>query len=122
MHHLFHLADSSLSALPRNADPINTMLSRARHRAKKADIPFALSRTDIAIPEQCPVLGITLTHKLGTRGAAVYSPSLDRMVPQLGYVPGNVRVISHRANLLKNDASLEELQLVLADLERIACR
>jgi hypothetical protein len=31
------------------------------------------------------------------------------MNPELGYVPGNVAVISRKANLMKNDASSEEL-------------
>ena len=43
-------------------------------------------------------------------------PSLDRIDGAKGYVKGNVRVISHRANMLKNDATIEELELVLKDL------
>jgi hypothetical protein len=38
------------------------------------------------------------------------SPSLDRVDPRKGYVPGNVRVISDRANRLKGDRSLSEIQ------------
>ena len=38
------------------------------------------------------------------------SPSLDRIVPDRGYVPGNVRVVSDRANRLKGDRNLEELR------------
>lgn len=47
------------------------------------------------------------------------SPSLDRIVPERGYVAGNLRVISNRANTLKNNATIDEMRLVLADLERI---
>lgn len=38
--------------------------------------------------------------------------SLDRIVPSLGYVPGNVAVISHRANRIKSDATADELRAV----------
>lgn len=46
------------------------------------------------------------------------SPSLDRIDSSKGYVKGNVRVISARANMLKNNATVEELTLVLKDLKR----
>lgn len=34
-----------------------------------------------------------------------------------GYVPGNIRVISNRANLLKSDATVEELRKVIDYME-----
>lgn len=46
------------------------------------------------------------------------SPTLDKIIPALGYVPGNVWVISHRANTIKSDASLEELKTLTANLEK----
>jgi hypothetical protein len=45
------------------------------------------------------------------------SPSLDRIVPELGYVKGNVRVISDRANRIKRDATLEELRAIVKYVE-----
>lgn len=40
------------------------------------------------------------------------SPTLDRIVPDKGYVRENVWVISGRANRIKNDATIEELELI----------
>jgi hypothetical protein len=40
--------------------------------------------------------------------------SLDRIKNSRGYVPGNVLVISLRANLLKGQATLAELQKIAA--------
>lgn len=94
----------------RRIDPIGHMLSRSRSRAKRRGIDFTLSRNDITIPEFCPVLGIKL--QVGQENWA-NSPSLDRLDPALGYIPENVRVISRRANLIKNNASLDELKLLL---------
>ena len=42
---------------------------------------------------------------------------IDRIDSSKGYVKGNVRVISKRANTLKNNATIEELELVLKDLK-----
>src|SRR5260370_41742151 len=72
------------------------MLLSARHRAKVGGIPFNITREDITIPEFCPVLGIKLES--GTRQEHESSPSLDRVRPELGYIKGNVMVISHKAN------------------------
>ncbi len=44
--------------------------------------------------------------------------TLDRVVPSLGYVKGNVRVISFRANRLKNNATIDEIRAILAYMER----
>ena len=40
------------------------------------------------------------------------SPSLDRIVPELGYVTSNVRVISWRANAIKRNACADEIEAV----------
>lgn len=92
------------------------MCTSAKQRAQKKDIPFDITPADIIVPTHCPILGIPIVldaDKLPEAG----SPSLDRLIPELGYVVGNINVISHRANLLKSDATLEESQRVTAWLE-----
>jgi hypothetical protein len=88
------------------------MLANARRRAKKFGVPFSLAPDDIIIPEVCPVLGMSLAVNSGKLGPC--SPSLDRIKPELGYVPGNIQVLSARANVMKNDATPEQL-LAFAD-------
>jgi hypothetical protein len=107
--------------LRENSKIESRMLSRCKNRAKKNGIPFDLTVEDIIIPNVCPVLGIKLIPKImeGRKGYYPDSPSLDRIDPSLGYIKGNVRVISARANLLKNDATVAELRLVLLDLEKL---
>lgn len=87
------------------------MLEAAKARAKRKKIPFALDVTDITIPSHCPVLGIEL--KAGNGFYTDSSPSLDRFKPELGYVKGNVNVISLRANKIKNDATIAEFEKIL---------
>jgi hypothetical protein len=88
------------------------MLRSARSRAKRANVPFNLIAADIVIPDICPVLGIKVFSVPGASGwrNQNHAPSLDRKVPHLGYVKGNIEVISNRANILKSDASPEELR------------
>ena len=47
------------------------------------------------------------------------SPTLDRIVPSLGYVPGNVVVISHKANSIKSNATAAEIRAVADWLDDI---
>lgn len=91
-------------------------LSRVRRRAAELGVPFDVGPEDFNVPSKCPVLGIVLTFGGGQRDSA---PSVDRIVPAKGYVKGNVRIISMKANRIKNDATVEELQLVLEDLRRL---
>jgi len=88
----------------------NYIVMKTRERAKKAGIPHDITKDDIVIPDVCPVLGIEIKPSDGK--ASPNSPSLDRLVPELGYVKGNVQVISHRANFLKNNGTPDELMAV----------
>lgn len=95
----------------RAAHPEKYLLWGARDRAKSKGLPFNLELEDIFIPELCPVFNKPLKVNEGGRSHNPYSPSLDRVIPSLGYVKGNVQVISLRANKMKSDASFEELKL-----------
>ena len=92
------------------------ILQRARRRAKQKGLLCTITLKDIKIPLRCPVLGILLERQ-GTKNRAA-APSLDRLRPHLGYVPGNVCVISYKANTIKNNATLEELEKVTAWVRR----
>lgn len=91
------------------------LCARAKVRAAIRGIPFALTAADIAVSDACPVFGTPLVF--GGANGRDNSPSLDRIDPALGYVPGNVRVISYRANRIRSDASLAELRAFVAFLE-----
>lgn len=96
----------------RREDPVRHMLYDAKKRAKRKGLEFDLVAEDIVVPDYCPVLGIELFFGEGFR--TQHSPSLDRFDNCLGYTKDNVRVISYRANSLKNDATLVELQKIVA--------
>lgn len=94
------------------------LIKAAKGRAKAKGIPFTITEKDIEVPTMCPALNIPLDRT--ARKGVFNSLTLDRIVPERGYVPGNVRVISCRANRIKSDASLAELELLAAYVRREA--
>jgi hypothetical protein len=84
------------------------MYTRIKTKAKKYQIPFNLEKSDIIIPECCPVFNVPFV--VGEKSP--WNPSLDRIDPTKGYVKGNVVVISVRANSIKNDATPAELRRI----------
>jgi len=115
---LYKERDRVLAKLSRRDDPVRHMLYDAKKRAKRKGITFDLEWDDLTIPENCPVLGIPLF--IGDGGRSANSPSLDRFDNNLGYTKDNVRIISLRANALKNDATVEEMRLILAYMEGVS--
>ena len=81
------------------------MLYNAKRRAKNKGVPFELTFDDIEIPETCPYCEKTLV--IG--GAHSDAPSLDRLIPELGYVPENVHVACVRCNQLCSDMTPEDM-------------
>lgn len=96
----------------RRLDPALELWRLARKRARDKGLPFDIGVEDVAVPVVCPVLGIALRWGCSKRQLD-HSPTVDRMIPELGYVKGNVCVISWRANRVKSDATLGELEAVV---------
>lgn len=88
-------------------DAIGVLLSNSRQRAKRSGIEHTLTREDIVIPDVCPVFGIELKRE--DRDTWMHAPSIDRIDNTRGYVPDNIIVVSRRANILKRDATPDEL-------------
>lgn len=113
----FH--EAKRKAQRQSGDPALTasyLFYGAKQRATRKNIPFSITVSDIVLPDRCPVLGIPI--RVGRDKCSPGSPSLDRIKPKLGYVPGNIAVISYRANTLKSDGTLEEIEAVAAYLRK----
>jgi hypothetical protein len=97
---------------PEGPRPLEQQIfNSATARAKKKKIPMNITIDDIVVPEYCPVLNIKLERGIGK--AQYNSPSLDRIIPELGYVKGNIMIISHKANTIKNNSTIKEVEQVL---------
>lgn len=91
-------------------------LSVLRHRANQKGLEYTIVQSDILWPTHCPLLGLTLNYFANKNGAD--SPSIDRIDSQKGYTKENVWVISKRANTIKSDATLEELEAITKNLRK----
>lgn len=92
------------------------LLRGAKGRAKNKNLEFNITIKDIPIPNVCPLLQIPLFPS--ENRMSNNSPTIDRINPKLGYIKENVWVISNKANRFKNDATLEELELLVANLRQ----
>ena len=107
-----HAAQATWYATNRKFRKVQGMLHRAAKRAKIKGLEFSITARDIGpLPEFCPVLGMALNWDRAGLPAGD-SPSMDRLDNRKGYVRGNVMIISNRANMIKSDATAEEVQAV----------
>lgn len=70
---------------------------------------FDLEFSHVEFSKVCPILGIELDYKNSGREN---SAEFDRIDSTEGYIPGNVWIISRRANRVKNDGTAEEHRLI----------
>jgi hypothetical protein len=107
------LAVRSANNRYKNLDPRIKLYYGARKRALSDGQKFTITVDDIVIPETCPVFGDKIEDGTGSGptggGFNDYSASLDRIDNSKGYEPGNIAVISRRANRTKNDSSVSDL-------------
>jgi hypothetical protein len=89
-------------------DAARLLYSNIKSRCRRLGREFSIELEDIVIPEKCPVFGFDLKRE--DRETWMFAPSVDRIDSSKGYIKGNVTVVSRRANILKRDATLEELE------------
>lgn len=94
----------------------NQLWRGAKRRAEEKGLEFTITEQDIHVPDVCPILGIPL--KVGDGVVHDESPTLDRISSDKGYVPGNIHVISHRANRVKSNATVDDLKKVFEWMKR----
>ncbi len=103
----------------RSRNYINHALTKAKGRAKKMNIEFSLTLGNIPpLPTHCPALGVKL--ETGVIGNCHNAPSLDRINSAAGYTPDNVAWISWRANRIKSDATIADLENIIQWLRKMA--
>ena len=93
------------------------MVVKARLRAVEKKLDFNINQDYVRslVVSHCPIFGMPLEwscYRKNSSGSLPNSPSLDRIDPTKGYVKGNLWIISQKANVIKNNATHEELKLV----------
>ena len=89
-------------------NPLKFLIRNAKNRAIKKGISFDLKEEDLNIPEVCPVFKKPFVF--GTGKQELFSPSVDRIDNSKGYIKSNIVIVSVKANFLKNNATIEELE------------
>jgi len=90
---------------------LKQLYNHLKSSAKKRNIIFDLEMSDLnnlSFPITCPVLDIPIFFNSGK--AQDNSISIDRIDSKRGYIKDNIVVVSNRANTLKRDATLDEMQ------------
>ena len=105
---------------------IQDVIKHSKERAKRQGVDhddFTKEYLISIIPKDllCPVFKIPFNFErgMGVGRRHPYGISLDRIVPSLGYVEGNVMWISNRANNIKGDATFKEISLVAVYIDRV---
>ena len=107
--------ESLLMKVKYEKNPIPQMLSNAKIRAKQKNVDFNITPQYLKkiFPKDniCPITGFNFQfgYKNLDKKNSDFAPSLDRIMPEKGYVEGNVIVICNIANRVKSDSTLEIL-------------
>lgn len=97
---------------------VNALVATNRYKATKQGILFDLNPGQIIIPVRCPYLGVVLTTIRG-KGFQPTNASIDRIDPTKGYTHDNIQIISRKANMMKQNASMHELRTFARNILRM---
>lgn len=89
------------------------LVGAARQRSDTKGIPFDLTTEwahERILRGVCEVTGKTLSLDQPSGDATVnlWAPSIDRVIPALGYIQSNCKIVCAGYNFLKNDCPEEE--------------
>jgi hypothetical protein len=97
-----------------------TLRSGISYRSKKFNIPVDAHRKTIAFmfeklsnQPNCICCGKPFDFSRYRTTPRDDSPSIDKLIPENGYIDGNTFIICFRCNALKRDATRAELQTIL---------
>ena len=90
---------------------IQVACAKAKDRAQKNNVPFSLTTDYLQsiAGDECPIFRTPLVWGQSKRGRGIpldNGPELDRIVPDRGYVEGNVAFISRKANRIKGEGTM----------------
>lgn len=94
--------------------PWKYMLKSAADRAKQKGVPFFLTEEWAANrwTGHCELTGIQFAAPGVGQGPKMFSPSLDRIVPSIGYTPENCRFVLWGVNALKGTGTDADMMLI----------
>ena len=106
-------------------NPIPQILSNAKIRSKEKNIFFDIDteylKSIFPKDNMCPVLNIPfqMGYLNENKKNRDQSPSLDRIIPEKGYIKGNLVFVCDVVNRVKSNSSMEILEKVLNFYKKI---
>ena len=97
---------------------LTSLLKGAKKRAKIKELPFDLTMEwlETIIVSYCPITLQPIDwikEQVVDGKAGPNSPSIDKVIPELGYVQSNCAIISHRGNMIKSNGTIDEHRRVV---------
>ena len=94
------------------------LLRKAKERAFKFNLDFNITLNDIknVMTNICPLLEIPMV--INKNHVKYNSFTLDRIIPEKGYIKNNILVISHKANRSKNNATINEYEKIILNFKK----
>ncbi len=96
------------------------LLNAAKARARKRQQPYDLTREWAAArwTGHCEITGLPFATEAIGRTGKIYSASIDKIDPKLGYVQPNCRFVLFAVNTLKHDGADEDMYFIAAAITR----
>ena len=100
--------------------PFHYAFKRLRLRARQHSLPFDLDEDYLVElwTGQCAIFGTPLCTPYSTDRQVPDKATIDRIVPELGYIKGNVQWVSNQANTIKSFGTLEEHEAVVTYMKK----
>ena len=95
----------------------NSMMHRSRRQGTEFDgdyFTFERVMDMMNSQDRCLACNVLFDHRFGNGSDREQHVSFDRVSPKKGYVKGNVQMICYRCNRMKNDATIQDLENLLA--------
>lgn len=87
--------------------------NNAKYRAIRENVPFSIVLQDLIdiATDECPIFHTPFVwgaSGLGKGKVREDTPQLDRIIPEIGYVKGNIAFLSGKANKMKDNGTMQE--------------
>ena len=91
---------------------LDLICKQSKSKNRKKDVLFTIDTEHLcgvwaAQQGRCALSGVMMTHHKDGLGRKDFNASMDRIVPEYGYVPGNVQLVCDRVNTMRHTLSMD---------------
>lgn len=100
--------------------PFHYAFKRLRLRARNENIPCDIDEAYLKSiwTGNCAIFGTPLCAPYSTHSQDPNKATVDKIIPEEGYVGGNVQWVSNRANIIKSYGTLQEHEAVISYIKK----